>query len=234
MPERRRAAGSPPSKRRRSDVGPPAVRRLSAVGAPPERRRAAVISAVGNVLLGQATWNLFALPARLGGLGLHIPSKVAAIEYHASKQVTSTLCDHILSQDPDYNYEIIAMQLEAKAQISREAKERVSSEFNEVYENMPASLRRAIDLATEKGSSTWLTALPVTEHGFTLHKSAFHDALALRYGWSPSEMPSKCACGNNFSVEHALSCAKGGHIVSRSQTLSGRRESGILPIVELF
>ena len=65
-------------------------------------------------------------------------------------------------------------------------------------------------MATEKGSSTWLTALPLAEHGFALHKGAFHDALALRYGWSPSEMPSKCACGNNLSVEHALSCAKGG------------------------
>ena len=102
------------------------------------------------------------------------------------------------------------MQLEAKAQISRETKKRMSSEFNEAYENLQASLQRAIDLATEKGSSTWLTALPLTEHGFTLHKGAFLDALALRYGWSPSEMPSKCACGNNFSVEYALSCAKGG------------------------
>ena len=61
-----------------------------------------------------------------------------------------------------------------------------------------------------KGASTWLTVLPLTEHGFTLHKSAFHDALALRYGWTPSRMPSKCECGNTFNVEHALSCAKGG------------------------
>ena len=35
------------------------------------------------------------------------------------------------------------------------------------------------------------------------------DALALRYGWIPSEMLSMCTCGRKFSVEHALSCAKG-------------------------
>ena len=50
----------------------------------------------------------------------------------------------------------------------------------------------------------------LTEHSFTLHKSAFHNALALRYGWTPSRLPSECECGNTFNVEHALSCAKGG------------------------
>ena len=57
---------------------------------------------------------------------------------------------------------------------------------------------------------TIMRSCPGSKHGFALHKGSFHDALALRYGWSPSEMPSKCACGNNLSVEHALSCAKGG------------------------
>ena len=57
---------------------------------------------------------------------------------------------------------------------------------------------------------SWLSTLPINEHGFTLHKGAFRDALALRYGWQPSNLPSNCVCGAHFSVEHALSCAKGG------------------------
>ena len=28
--------------------------------------------------------------------------------------------------------------------------------------------------------------------------------------WTPSHLPSSCACGTCFSVEHALSCPKGG------------------------
>ena len=67
-----------------------------------------------------------------------------------------------------------------------------------------------MDLATVRGASSWLTTLPLSEHGFTLHRSAFQDALALRYGWSPLRPPSLCACGTSFSVEHALSCPKGG------------------------
>ena len=62
----------------------------------------------------------------------------------------------------------------------------------------------------EKGVSSWLNVLLIQEHGFALHKSAFRDALALRYGWSPVDSPSFCACGEQFSVEHAISCPKGG------------------------
>jgi hypothetical protein len=88
----------------------------------------AVIPALtGRPPPGDLERTLYALPARLGGLGLLIPSKAAANEYHASQQVTSTLCDHIISQDLHYGYEIIAKQLKAKAQISREIKERTSS-----------------------------------------------------------------------------------------------------------
>ena len=65
-----------------------------------------------------------------------------------------------------------------------------------------------MDLAVEKGALAWLTALPLGEYGLALHKSAFQDALALRYGWPPF-MLLHCACRTSFSVEHALSCPKG-------------------------
>ena len=67
-----------------------------------------------------------------------------------------------------------------------------------------------VDLAQEKGASSWLASLTLEEFGFTLHKGAFRDAVVLRYGLQPSYSPSSCACGSNFSVEHALSCPKGG------------------------
>ena len=52
--------------------------------------------------------------------------------------------------------------------------------------------------------------MPLKEHGFSLHKRAFHDALALRYSWTPNRLPSKCDRRVSFSIEHALSCAKDG------------------------
>ncbi len=52
--------------------------------------------------------------------------------------------------------------------------------------------------------------LPLEEHGFHLHKSAFYEALALRYSWSPQRLPSNCVCGSKLSIDHAFSCPKGG------------------------
>ena len=43
------------------------------------------------------------------------------------------------------------------------------------------------------------------------HKGAFRDALALRYGWPLHNTPSACACESPFTVEHTLSCPKGGY-----------------------
>ena len=59
--------------------------------------------------------------------------------------------------------------------------------------------------ALEKGPMSWLTSLPLKELNLTLHKSAFQDAFALRYGRLPKDIPTHCSCGSNFSTEHALS-----------------------------
>ena len=45
------------------------------------------------------------------------------------------------------------------------------------------------------------------------HKGAFRDALALCYGWTPSHIPSQCACGKCFTMEHAFSCPYGDFLL---------------------
>ena len=78
---------------------------------------------------------------------------------------------------------------------------------------MCSSLQLALNLAVEKGVSTWLTALSLDEYGLALHKSAFQDALTLCYGWLQLRTPTHCACGTSFSVEHALPCPKVGYLL---------------------
>ena len=93
---------------------------------------------------------LLALPARLGGLGIRIPSKAADGEFQSSLLVTSSLKVHILNQDREYGHETIAEQLQCKATVSRLNREKSAREANDLYGHLPVSLQRAVDLAKEK------------------------------------------------------------------------------------
>ena len=53
------------------------------------------------------------------------------------------------------------------------------------------------------------------EHAFALSRGDFRDAICLRYGWKPPHMPSHCSDGEPFTVEHALSCSRGGYVSLR-------------------
>ena len=101
-------------------------------------------------------------------------------------------------------------QEEIRKVIRQERRSQAKSEADALVTELPDDLRYAILLAQEKGASSWLSILPIAEHGFTLHKRAFRDAIALRYGWTPKEIPVECICGKSFTIEHALSCQRGG------------------------
>ena len=106
---------------------------------------------------------LFALPARYEGLGIRIPSKnvekeLQSSQLQSSQLVSSSLVSHILEQNQEYGYDVIADQQQSKATIRNRNGEMSSKEA---------------DLAKEKRASTWLTALPLKEHGFSLHRAAF-------------------------------------------------------------
>ena len=168
-------------------------------------------------LTGRSTPNdlerdLLALPARLGGIGLTNPTLTSDMEYQASLLITRRLQDAVIQQAPQFLMEVPAYQLEAKREVHRLRREQAAQQAAELKETLPQPLQRAMLLAQEKGASSWLTTLPIEEFGFALHnyKRAFQDALALRYNWMPLECPSTCGCGEKFTVEHSLSCAKGG------------------------
>ena len=152
---------------------------------------------------------LFSMPVRNGGLGIRIPSTVSEIEFQSSNLVTSPLCAHIVSQDPSYGPNIVESQIRTKTEVRRSNRVRVDNHLHGLLNTLPEVLQRAVKLAQEKGSSTWLTALPLTEHGFTLHKSAFQDAMALRYGWTPNDLPTRCHCSSKFSVDTPYHAPRG-------------------------
>ena len=97
---------------------------------------------------------------------------------------------------------------ERRARLTAEAAASLTS-------TLPENLQRAVEIASDQGASHWISALPLTAHGFALPKGAFRDALCLRYGWQPPHLPLHCPCGKPFDADHALSCGTGGYSIMR-------------------
>ena len=154
--------------------------------------------------------DLFALPVRLGGMGIPNPTKSAGFLFNSSQQVTAPLTALILQQQMSYSSKVEKEQTTAINKIKAQRRLNQAEEAAQLRENLPTDLQKAMDLGSEKGASSWLGVLPLSEHGFNLHKGAFRDALSLRYGWQLTHLPANCVCGKPFTVEHAFSCSCGG------------------------
>ena len=50
---------------------------------------------------------------------------------------------------------------------------------------------------------------------FFLEKQAFWDAMRIRYNIPLERLPTLCVCGDSFNLQHALSCPKGGLVITR-------------------
>ena len=85
--------------------------------------------------------------------------------------------------------------------------------------SLPTKAKRAVEFATEKGSSNWLTVIPLKELDYNLNKKEFTDAIKLRYHWEIAETPMICTCGVHFSVDHAMVCQRDGFIIQRHNEL---------------
>ena len=163
----------------------------------------------GREIPGDLERDLFALPTRLGGLGLSDPTKIVTNCYQASKTVTAPLVALIVQQKEelgDVCRELVVRRNIIKSE--RRKEQAIAAEH--LRERLTPKLQRCMELAKEKGTSSWLEALPVREHEFNLSKSEFRDGLCLRYGWVPARLPETCVCGKAFDTAHALSCPTGG------------------------
>ena len=163
---------------------------------------------------------IFAMPVRYGGLGIANPVDRCEREYISSTVITENLADLIYNQERDLsNYDHAALTdtlIALKTIKERHLKE----EFDEILETVgDTKLKRALQLNTEKGTGSWLTALPLKTYGYTLNKVEFRDAICLRYGWDIPNTPTYCGCGLKNSVDHTLKCMSGGYVAMRHNAL---------------
>ena len=129
----------------------------------------------GEQNISDAERALFALPTRMGGLGIRNPTEIAGQEFLNSTTVTKTLVHSILGEA---NFNLIETKTEQEAvrksvhQTNKKAKE---EKLEETLKSLSDTTQRAVSLAQEKGASSWINTLPIEDHGFALHKGAFRD-----------------------------------------------------------
>ena len=158
--------------------------------------------------------DILSLPSRLGGLGILNPSANSHSSFHASVTLTAPLVNLITAQNLNGSVPLDLI-FEAKKNIRNSNRLREVCLASELDSVLSVDQKRKIALAKEKGSSSWLTVLPIKEHGFFLNKGEFRDALHFRYGWDIRNAPQSCICGSSFSIDHALTCKRGGFQILR-------------------
>ena len=156
--------------------------------------------------------NLLALPARFAGLGIFNPTERSITSFKHSTQLCEPLVSLILDQAESFR----PQSLRDDQKLIRNQQDVALVQQHEfaisaMSLKSPKSLQRAIAVARQKGTSSWLTAIPTIEHETILHKGDFLDALYIRYGWEILSLPETCACGQKFSIQHSLDCNLGGY-----------------------
>jgi hypothetical protein len=92
---------------------------------------------------------------------------------------------------------------------------RESQEVRELLQLLEPDQIKAMSAAQEKGASPVITTLPLERYGFALSKQDYQDYLLMRYRWPLSGLPTTCACGKRFSVDHSQICHLGGFVNRR-------------------
>ena len=160
---------------------------------------------------------LFSLPLRYGGMGIQNPVEISDSEFAASAAVTRSLTDLILQQKSDLNL----LDRSEMARVKNSLLQKRNECFKEHYDDLKSKETdpKFLELAREKGSYSWLSALPLKRLGYVLNKQSFRDAVRLRYNWKIPNVPRQCSCGVQNDNDHLLICKKGGYVHIRHDAL---------------
>ena len=138
---------------------------------------------------------IFALPVRLGGMGIQNPVETADTEFRNSFLITRNLTALIENQEQDLrNYDVDQLKRDIK-KMKSDKEEKLLEQLAEVKTLVNEKMRRQLELLCEKGAGAMLSALPLKSLDNVFSKQEFRDAIEL------SICPSDCMFGNiNYAI----------------------------------
>ena len=133
---------------------------------------------------------LLALPCRHGGMGLTKPTSLGS-QYLSSGRVSAPISSRIAQQIGALGDSLVEVRA-IKRKVASDGRNGSKAEATILAASLEPEMQHVISLASEKGSSSWLTCRPLARHGFSLSKGEFRDAICLRYNWLSPRLPSSC------------------------------------------
>ena len=125
-----------------------------------------------------------------------------------NREKPSPIAEQIVSQVHQLPKDSLIRSPQQEVRAERERAERLK-------EVAPQKTWHALDIATEKGSSMWLTSLPLKEMGLNLNKRGFTDGLSLPYDRPMTDISSTCSCGGPLTID----CMRSRFLIQRHNEL---------------
>ena len=133
----------------------------------------------------------------------------AAYVHVASKEATLHLTQSLIDDSVDFDIRTHLAVARAAGQAARSGRlGREQRHLDARAKDVPADGRRD---KRNSASGVWLTVVPSRLNGSGISAEEWRDNVRLRYNLQPIDMPDRCdGCNCQLTVEHALSCKKGG------------------------
>ena len=153
-------------------------------------------------LVSRSERRLYSLPTRESGFNIKEPK-----DYEAEYAASLTACAPLENEDRA-NANLTQERIKNYQRSAR--LNTIQSRKTDFVESLRTEQRQIIEVASEKGASTWLTALHIKRYGFTLTKSKCRDGFCVRHNIEAINTLINCPCGEKFTLSHALHYARGG------------------------
>uniref|UniRef100_A0A0G4FPJ2 Uncharacterized protein n=1 Tax=Chromera velia CCMP2878 TaxID=1169474 RepID=A0A0G4FPJ2_9ALVE len=102
-----------------------------------------------------------------------------------------------------------------------EAAEKMKRLYQTETDGVTPHQRQALQDASEKKHSSWLSARPLASMHLNLTPEEFRDALTLRFQGRTDGNKQKCeGCGARWDLQHALNCSTGGLVTLRQNDVN--------------
>ena len=104
----------------------------------------------------------------MGGLGLVNRATLSGFSYQAPHKLTKPLIEAIASQTTASFFDA-SETAQLWTHIQNNNRVYHAQELENVYPSLPSDLQHCVELAHERSSSSWLSAVPVESHDFYLN-----------------------------------------------------------------